>query len=87
MWIIYIYYFRVKYEIFVDFIYLEKKLIMKMLYVIRKSIRNVYVCYIFYKDKYIVNYDLNEYKFNSMVVVVLVLVIVCNIGYLIVYDL
>lgn len=87
MWIIYIYYFRVKYEIFVDFIYLEKKLIMKMLYVIRKSIRNVYVCYIFYKDKYIVNYDLKEYKFNSMVVVVLVLVIVCNIGYLIVYDL
>lgn len=87
MWIIYIYYFRVKYEIFVDFIYLEKKLIMKMLYVIRKSRRNVYVCYIFYKDKYSVNYDLNEYKFNSMVVVVLVLVIVCNIGYLIVYDL
>lgn len=58
-----------------------------MLHVIRKSIRNVHACYIFYKNKHIVNYDSNEYKPNSMVAVVLASVIVCNIGHLIVHDL
>lgn len=58
-----------------------------MLHVIRKSRRNVHVCYIFYKDKHSVNYDSNEYKPNSMVAVVLASVIVCNIGHLIVHDL
>lgn len=52
-----------------------------MLHVIRKSIRNVHACYIFFKDKHIANYDSNEYKLNSMVAVVLASVIVCNIGH------